>query len=321
MKYKKIVYIVFIINFVLNVLESIRGILCYFADRDCWAGFYIFAINFPASIVFNEVYKFIVDGLGIYAYLGRLAIRLSVYAIGGTIWWCVIVLSFCWLLLVTWKLFRKITAPLTDRFFPMSANARVKIKAIIISSVILLFLAIITIIFTNMGDEFFDNLIYGDPPVPSQTEVVMPPGSTIEVTKNNRTVLIRAGKGLRRYYTWDGVTCSAVMTTLYGTYLYRPDFDILPFKRKTLGVLNEDQLHFNRIEETVAWLNEQYKPDCTYRDDGLLVCFNTTHKNTILHVSVTQIYVGDNKPTRLKGSNNAAIYASWDKVRTIKRNK
>ncbi len=86
-------------------------------------------------------------------------------------------------------------------------------KKIIITTVVLI-LSWYFFLFTNTGGgllELVNNLRKGDPPVPVVNEVVMPPNAKIEATTKDGNIVIKSGKGLKRYYTWDGATRSVVM--------------------------------------------------------------------------------------------------------------
>src|SRR5688572_17793478 len=46
----------------------------------------------------------------------------------------------------------------------------------------------------------------GDRPIPKKNEIVMEPGSRLTATTPIGKIIIDAGRGLRRSYTWDGAT-------------------------------------------------------------------------------------------------------------------
>lgn len=216
-------------------------------------------------------------------------------------------------------------------------------KKIIITTVVLI-LSWFFFLFTNTGGgllELFDNWRKDDPPVPGNNEVVMPPNAKIEATTKDGNIVIKSGKGLKRYYNWDGATRSVVMwprpSRWYGSlgmYYPGPGFHWLPHNGIKRGVLNEGQKHFSTAEDAVKWLNQSNNNDCVYRDDGLAVCFSKYLPRHQLNVDVWQIYiegktpsefketatenqntiyyVGGHKPKKLEGSQNDLIRTSWD---------
>ncbi|MDD2734564.1 MAG: hypothetical protein PHF56_11535 [Desulfuromonadaceae bacterium] len=219
----------------------------------------------------------------------------------------------------------------------------------IISISLIIILAAYFFLFTNTGSgiiELINNTIKGDPQIPLLNEIVMPPKSMIEATTPTGKITIKSGKGLKRYYTWDGVTRSVVMWPRterwfgsLGAYYPGPGFHWIGHNGIKRGVVGEGQQHFDTIDEAQAWLHSNSHSDCAYRDDGLAVCFSKNLDRHQLNVHVWQIYiegktpstfqerggdriwvnsknniykVGGHKPTKLEGSNNESIRASWD---------
>jgi hypothetical protein len=198
---------------------------------------------------------------------------------------------------------------------------KLKIIIILISLVLLAFFAL----FSNTGVgliELISNWKQDDPPIPSRNEVVMPADSTIQATTKTGTIIIRAKKGLRRYYSFDGITRYVVMIPRperwygsLGLYYPGPGFHWLPSHNGiSRGVLEEGQRHFDSMEEAMKWLKEasQWYPT-VYRDDGLVVAYGKNLTRKQLNVDVWQVYINGQKPTKMEGSNNEAIRTSWDK--------
>ena len=181
------------------------------------------------------------------------------------------------------------------------------------------------VLFTNTGAglvESLSNWEKGDPPIPTKNEIVMPPNATIEATTKTGTIVIKSGRGLKRYYTWDGITRSVVMwprsKRWYGSlgiYYPGPGSHWLPKHNGiSRGVLEEGQQHFKTTQEAMEWLHKHSKWYPTvYRDDGLVVSFGKNLKREQINVDVWQIYVNGKKPIKLEGSRNDAIKTSWDK--------
>lgn len=198
---------------------------------------------------------------------------------------------------------------------------KIKITAIVVLSIVLA----VFVFFTNTGVgimELIDSWKQGDPPIPSQNEIVMPPEARIEATTKTGTIVIQAGKGLKRYYNFDGVTRSVVMIPRperwygsLGLYYPGPGFHWFPSHNGiSRGVLEEGQRHFSSTDEAMKWLKEasQWYPT-VYRDDGLVVAYGKNLTRKQLNVDVWQFYINGQKPLKMDGSNNQAIRTSWDK--------
>lgn len=153
--------------------------------------------------------------------------------------------------------------------------------------------------------EMFANWIGGDPPIPVKNEIVMPPNSTVTAKTDSGTISIKSGEGLKRYYTWEGVTRSVVMGPReerwygsFGIYYPGPENHWLPKHNGiSRGVLEEGQQHFDTLEEAEAWVKKQC-PGCVYNDNGLVVCFSKELDREQLNVDIWQIYIGGQTPSQ-----------------------
>ena len=176
-----------------------------------------------------------------------------------------------------------------------------------IIGVVLIVIGIGFFFFTNTGlgmiGNYFDRK-KGDSPVPFKNEIVMPPNATITATTNSGTISISSGKGLKRYYTWDNVTRSAVLgarsTRWYGSLgIYNAGMGShwLPKHNGiSRGVLEEGQQHFDTYEEAMSWLKMKCR-GCVYNDSGLVVWFSKSLSREQLNVDVWQIYIGGETPS------------------------
>jgi len=195
----------------------------------------------------------------------------------------------------------------------------------IVFSIVVLLLAVCFFMLTNTGAgliEFIGNWSQGDPSIPSNNEIVMPPNSTIVATTKTGTISIKSGKGLKRFYTWEGVTRSVVMWPRserwdgsMGLYYPGPGSHWVPKHNGiSRGVLDEGQQHFNSIDDAMTWIEKckQWVP-LVYRNDGLLVAYGKALTREQLNVGVWQIMINGQKPVKLEGSKNDVIHASWDK--------
>ena len=155
----------------------------------------------------------------------------------------------------------------------------------------------------------------GDGPIPKGTEVVMAPGSSITAETSTGTITIKAGKGLRRDYTWEGATRSVEMgarpSRWYGSLglgFPGPGDHWKEHNGITRGVLEEGQMRFRTLVAAMKWINARkaWLP-LVYRNDGLLVGFGKNLSRRQLNVEVWQIYINGKKPTALAGSQDAKI--------------
>jgi len=195
-------------------------------------------------------------------------------------------------------------------------------------NIVLSFFALLSTVcfftFTNTGSgliELIDNWYQGDPSVPIDNEIVMPPNSTIVATTETGTICIKSGNGLKRYYTWEGATRFVVMSPRikrwYGSMGISypgPGSHWLPKHNGiSRGVLEEGQQHFKNMDDAMAWIKKckQWIP-LVYRNDGLLVAYGKALSREQLNVEVWQIMINGQKPAKLEGSRNDAIHASWD---------
>ena len=137
------------------------------------------------------------------------------------------------------------------------------------------------------------------PDVPAKNEIVMNKGMKITATTHEGTIIVTAGKGLKRSYTWEGETRSVVMwprrQRWYGSmgiYYPGPGNHWKEHNGITRGVVEEGQQHFDTTEEFLEWLKLPYQRNCVYRNDGLVVCYSKILKRRQLNVAVWQIFIG-----------------------------
>lgn len=158
------------------------------------------------------------------------------------------------------------------------------------------------------GDEV------GDGPVPAKNEVVMSPGMKVIAETRMGKMIITAGEGLKRSYTWDGATRSVEMVSRderwygsLGLYFPGPDQHWKEHKGITRGVVEEGQQHFKTAEEAQEWLAERKYMPYVYRNDGLMVGWDTVPARKQLNIEVWQILIDGKKPTQLEGAQDDKI--------------
>jgi hypothetical protein len=153
-------------------------------------------------------------------------------------------------------------------------------------------------------------------PKPGLTnEMVMTNGMSITAKTPEGTIVITAGPGFERSYTWDGETRSVKLwprlerwNGSLGAYYPGPGEHWRNNHGITRGVLEEGQQHFETVEEAIKWIKGlSYHSDCAYRDDGLMVWWRRTPAARTLNLEVWQLYVAGQKPIKMEGSENNKI--------------
>ena len=249
----------------------------------------IMLIDFPASLIALTVGKFILMPTSNSPLLQFIVFAGSFVFFGGLQWYGIGLLI----------------SILQHRLFPKMNPKKMG------TIVVLLFVGALVLFFTNIGNGLlgtFTNSIKGDPVVPAINEIVMPPNATITATTDSGAITIKSGKGLKRYYTWDGATRSVVMGPRperwygsFGIYYPSPGSHWLPVNGVTRGVLQEGQQNFDTIEDAEVWLKKDCE-HCVYNDSGLVVSFLKIPGNDQIDVDVWQIRIGGKTPSPYKES-------------------
>lgn len=192
-------------------------------------------------------------------------------------------------------------------------------RAVVALVVVLFLLAVVGLglLFTPWGANHLLGTLAArmeDGPVPPENEVVMTPGMRITAITPNGTIIVTAGKGLMRSYTWDGATRSVDMwpraERWYGSlglYFPGPGYHWREHGGITRCVVEEGQQHFESTEEVLRWIAERAWLSPVYRNDGLVVGWAKVLQRKQLDVEVWQVYVRGSKPTRLPGSQDDKI--------------
>ena len=186
----------------------------------------------------------------------------------------------------------------------------------IIKATLLLVIAGLASSCTSLNDALFRAAAEAHSPTDgTPNELVMTNGMTITAETETGMIIISAGRGLKRTYTWEGASRS---TTLWprserwygslGAYYPGPGEHWRNHNGVTRGVLQEGQQHFESEQEALDWLHKRSGYDPTvYRDDGLVVSFGKTLPRRQINVEVWQILIHDAKPQKLAGSDNSKI--------------
>jgi len=198
-----------------------------------------------------------------------------------------------------------------ETIFNRSGKSVLAVIGGIVISLVVLFAGFVFFSITNTGAgivQMAANTLKGDPVIPRINEVVMPQNATITAKTDSGTITIRSGKGLKRYYTWDGATRSVVMWPRperwfgsFGIYYPGPGSHWLPVNGITRGVLEEGRQNFDTLEEAETWLNKDCQ-QCVYNDSGLVVCFFKSPDREQINIDVWQIYIGGKTPSPYKES-------------------
>ncbi|MEP6662837.1 MAG: hypothetical protein ABJC04_04135, partial [Verrucomicrobiota bacterium] len=152
----------------------------------------------------------------------------------------------------------------------------------------------------------------------SFTELVMFPGDTITAETPTGTITIKADDELSRTYTWEGSSRSAKLWPRkerwygsLGAYYPGPGEHWRKNHSITRGVLEEGQQHFESLDAALEWIGKPWHQSVAiYRDDGLFVLFGKIPQRYQINVDVFQIFIKDQKPKSLPGSQNNKIHFS-----------
>jgi hypothetical protein len=136
------------------------------------------------------------------------------------------------------------------------------------------------------------------PNVPNKNEIVMSKGMKITATTPEGTIIVTAGNGLKKSYTWEGDTRSVIMwprgERWYGSmglYYPGPGNHWKEHNGITRSVVQEGQQHFDTAEEALEWLKLPRHNSCVHNDNGLVVCSKSLSRKQ-LNVDVWQIFIG-----------------------------
>jgi hypothetical protein len=157
--------------------------------------------------------------------------------------------------------------------------------------------------------------IYSAKQILTQNEIVMKNGMKITAINKYGALIITAGKGLKRFYTWGGETRTLTMIPRKERWdgslgLYNPgDWRWKENAGITRAVVEAGQLHFNTQEDLVSYISHYYEKDeIVYNDNGLFVCWAPTDGDGgTLSVLLWQFYIQGKKPEKLPGSKNDKI--------------
>lgn len=146
-------------------------------------------------------------------------------------------------------------------------------------------------------------------------ESVMSEGMEITATTAVGTITVRAGRGYRRTYAWNGCEKSVTLWPRKKRWigslgLYYPGPGItwwIPCDGINRAVLGEGQRHFDTVQEATAWLQRRVGFPDVYTSDGLVVEWGAVPGRMQLNVEVWQIYVAGEKPRDLPGSSDSVV--------------
>ena len=181
----------------------------------------------------------------------------------------------------------------------------------VLTSIIFLILVAVFINFVGLHKIFRAiDMVGADP------EFVMTEGMVIEVENNNGKLIIEAGPGYLRKFTWEDHQVEYTLSPqtsrtdgslgIYGSGM-RSDTRYIK-KTGIVPVLDEGQQHFCNQEEAAEWL--EWRGSCMdsiYTPDGLVVGWcvleGTGGKSlSSLNLDVWQVYINGEKPASLNGA-------------------
>lgn len=154
----------------------------------------------------------------------------------------------------------------------------------------------------------------GDGPVPQKCELVMTPGMKITFRDSEGDLLISAGNGLKRSFTWNGGSRAVELwprierwNGSFGGYFPGMGTHWFPHHGVFRCVVDEGQLNFSSTAKALRWLSKT--PGYVrryYRNDGLSIW--VARNGPTLGVEVYQIYINGSKPSKLTGASDEKIF-------------
>ena len=156
-------------------------------------------------------------------------------------------------------------------------------------------------------------------------ETAMTEGMVITASTTSGNIVIQAGKGFERTYTWDNCTRSVTMYPRekrwfggYGIYYPGEGNHWNNCNGITRGVLEEGQQHFDTIAQAIDFIKKFKIPEqiknigitresTIYSNDGLLVSWSFIPRRNSFNAEVWQILINNMKPTQLPGAQDGAI--------------
>ena len=137
-------------------------------------------------------------------------------------------------------------------------------------------------------------------------------GSTIKA-HNDVSLIIITADGLNRTIIWNGKSVEVKMKPREKPWrgqLGLLSDEIIQTSDKNLVIVNmqESKLFFADINSFIDWKNKYFdSKKGVYRDDGLYVKWFSSENNQgkqALDISIWQIMIDNNKPSKLPGSKN-----------------
>ena len=152
------------------------------------------------------------------------------------------------------------------------------------------------------------------------TELAMQPNMTIEAINKHGMVSIEHLSKLKRRYRWDDYDEKRTLIPRaerwhgqLGAYDPASSYIWEIFTPRIVAV--DSQLHFTSLDEAKSWLHQSSTVmDWIYTDDGLVVGFVKSTERNQVNIEVYQIYIDDEKPTKLQGSRPSNISVSFHKL-------
>jgi hypothetical protein len=149
----------------------------------------------------------------------------------------------------------------------------------------------------------------------SSNETVMVFGMKISAHSNGDGIIIQAGHGFERSYTWDGNTRTAKLWPRAGRW-YGNQGIYFPGSGEhwksnggiTRGVLQEGVLWFKTLSDTTNWLrNIQPLKNYAHTGNGLVVAWERIPERKQINVDIWQLMIGGQKPESLPGSSDEQV--------------
>lgn len=154
------------------------------------------------------------------------------------------------------------------------------------------------------------------PPVPARNEVALASGTEVVANTPDGKIVITAGPGLLRTYSWNGATRWVVMTPRQerwagslGLYYEGTPPGWAPYQGLTRVELAEGERHFENMDDALIWMQIR-RLHFVYTKEGLVVGWRRLPSEHTLQVEVWQFFINGEKPSYLPGAQDYLIRVS-----------
>ncbi len=154
--------------------------------------------------------------------------------------------------------------------------------------------------------------------LPPYTEYVLTDGMTITAKMPQETIVIKGGKGTRRFFRGESWSTTATLTPRptrwYGSLgLYDPADSYTQDGRLMVDEGRQFFSNENQALHYICYLKSLLNTSLIYNNKGLVIVYEITFLKkggVVRDIAIWQAYINGKKPTSLEGANDSAIHVS-----------